>query len=329
MFLSHLPTPPTPYRMFHTHFSPSSLIYPFPSFREVASNSYDPKQRSHAHGFVLPYETNVNVFTRRLPELSRLCSGGGDGGFAEFADQIIASDTVASSIQIAVNAVPVHFLQDERPTVRRPKAEGVGLELIYSYDRQDGETCELEFWDQARASGNQDGPSVSLSLITSGQSWEVTKKQKSDGITLLVELSALVGGIQFLFVTILLVIETLSVPAKACCAKMKMKRKAKAKARAKLMGEDGDIELGRSSSDDGSDSESSSENHPLLRERRISRGYGVEGATRKDAGRGGRNASIESVALQTELEAIRALVLENTTLVRENALMHAKVSLRN
>ena len=287
---------------------------------EVASNSYDPKQRSHAHGFILPRTAN-SVFTRRLPELTRVCSGGGDGGFAQFADQIIASDTVTPSIEIAVHAVPVHFLQDARSTVQRPKAEGVGLELIYSYDRQDGETCELEFWDQARASGNQDGPSVSLSLITSGQSWEVTKKQKSDGITLLVELSALVGGIQFLFVTILIVIEMLSVPVAACCAKIKMKAEAKAKARAKMMDEDADIEEGKSSSsDDDSDSESSSEGHPLLRERRISRGYGVKGGKRKDdAGRGGGKASTESAALRAELEAIR-------TLVHENAMLHAKVS---
>jgi hypothetical protein len=249
-----------------------------------------------------------------------VCSGGGESGFAEFADQIIASDSVAPSIQIAVRAVPVHFLQDERATVRRPKVEGVGLELIYSYNRQEGETCELEFWEQAQANGNQGGPSVSLSLIASAQSWEVTKKQKSDGITLLVELSALVGGIQFLFVTILLVIETLSVPAKACCAKMKLKAKAKAKARAKMMDEDGDIEVGRNSSDDGSDSESSSEGHPLLRERRLSRGYGLKGEKRKDdAGRGEGKASTESVALRNVLKTVR-------TLVDENALLHAKVS---
>ena len=60
---------------------------------------------------------------------------------------------VPSVVDIFVNAIPVHFVRDARPTVSRPGKAKLGFELSYSHSNQPGATCEAEFWVQAQASG--------------------------------------------------------------------------------------------------------------------------------------------------------------------------------
>ena len=86
-----------------------------------------------------------------------------DGSSSTVATTMTSSGSVAPpAIVVNVQALPVHYIRDARPTVRRAKQQRVGLELSYSSETQ-FETCENEFWEQAQAEG-QEGTTVVLQV---------------------------------------------------------------------------------------------------------------------------------------------------------------------
>ena len=196
----------------------------------VNTNSYDPKQGASAHGLVRA--ASNALFTRRIPVLGGICAGG-----VGAPSGVVVADTNAlgAAINIIVKAVPVYYARDARMMImaflglNRPGEERVGLELSYSHELVPGETCELELWTQATASGDQRGPTVRLQLELSAQSWVVTQKQRSEGIQLLVAVSALMATIRLVFYYLLMVMEAMQGPVTKVIEKIQAKIVAKKK----------------------------------------------------------------------------------------------------
>ena len=139
---------------------------------QVQANSFR-EYDATAEGYVLPTNTTLApLITRRLPTLKDMCVADTAGNVVSESgafSALVAGETapVPPSVEIFVNAVPVHFIRQARPTVARPLREKLGFELSYSHVNRAGATCEAEFWAQAQASGEQSGPRVTLQMEVS------------------------------------------------------------------------------------------------------------------------------------------------------------------
>ena len=147
----------------------------------------------------------------------------------------------------------------------------------------------------------------SFQIIVSGQSWEVHQSQKSTALTLAVEMSALMGGIQFVFLSVLLLLEMYKKPAERVW--VNVKRKCCRKQKNEGSEEDPDVE-GGAANDEANEStdEDNDEFQPLLP-------VVAEG--------GGRDAARErTTARVTVLEAI---VSDLSFRHRDHDVLHTKV----
>ena len=219
---------------------------------KVTAASWSESERAEAWG-VIKVASPDHIFAKRsaTSTIPPRCTG-----IAPF----VASDP---AIAIEIEAVPVHYLKDERRTVRRAKVERVGLELSYVAHRTAGETCEFDYWDTVEGANEDVGLQVQFSMSLASLGWRVHVEQKSSAFFLAIELSAIIGGIQIIYVTVLMILQRFKGP---------LKHRARAIVRRVKSG-NGDDAVAIAAGDDANTSSSSSEEdeeqgerRPLIRE---------------------------------------------------------------